>query len=201
MFKRRCAIIARIKEFHKEQALHQAMLLFWKNGYEATSIPELLNVMGISRSSLYDTFTDKQTLYISALEHYKAIYSRKRDILDKATNVKDGIDRFFKIHISSAYDPRLPGGCFITNAAISLESSEDKQVNQLIKDSLSKLEQSFFTLLEKGKNSGEINRNVDIKALTSLLLNLNHSINVMAKAGKDKQEVEAMISFVIHTYL
>lgn len=81
--KREVLLIARTKEFDKNQALHEAMLLFWKKGYEAASIPDLLEVMGISRSSLYDTFSDKQTLYRDALEHYKKGVPISRLFLNK----------------------------------------------------------------------------------------------------------------------
>lgn len=86
--------MARIREFNEDQALHQAMLLFWKKGYEATSIPDLLQVMGISRSSLYDTFSDKQTLYIAALEHYKKVSFNRQVILEQASSVRAGIQQF-----------------------------------------------------------------------------------------------------------
>lgn len=189
-------LIARTKEFNRDQALHKAMLLFWKKGYEATSIPDLLQVMGLSRSSLYDTFSDKRALYIDALEHYKKISFNKREILERASSVKEGIQQFFERHIASAYDTSHPGGCFVTNAAIMMDTP-DEQLNQLVITSFIKLEQSFYELLERGQQSGEIDKNTDIKALACLLLNLNHSINVMVKVDKDEQTIKQMIDLVI----
>lgn len=176
--------------------LHQAMLLFWKKGFEATSIPDLLQVMGISRSSLYDTFSDKQALYIAALEHYKNVSFNKRVILERASNVRVGIRQFFEHHIASAYDTSLPGGCFVTNVAITLESPDEK-LNELIKTSFLNLEHAFYELLEKGQQSGEIDKTTDVKALSYLLLNLHHSINVMARVGQDQQRALDMINLVI----
>ncbi|WP_339187141.1 TetR/AcrR family transcriptional regulator [Paenibacillus sp. FSL R5-0490] len=189
-------LIARTKEFDKNQALHEAMLLFWKKGYEAASIPDLLEVMGISRSSLYDTFSDKQTLYRDALEHYKKGSSNKQTILEQASNVREGILQFFEYHIASAYDTSLPGGCFVTNTATTLESP-DEQVNVLIQTSFSELEQAFCELLEKGQQSGEIDKTTDIKTLSYLLLNLHQSINIMAKTGQNPERAKEMLSFVI----
>jgi TetR/AcrR family transcriptional repressor of nem operon len=189
-------LIARTKEFNENQALHQAMLLFWKKGYEATSIPELLQVMGISRSSLYDTFSDKQALYVAALEHYKKVSLNRQFILERAPSVKAGIQQFFEEHITSAYDTSLPGGCFVTNAATTLESRDEK-INELIKTSFLNLEQAFCELLENGLQSGEIDTTTDVKAWSYLLLNLHQSINIMAKAGQDQQRAKEMISFVI----
>lgn len=188
--------MARTREFNEDQALHQAMLLFWKKGYEATSIPDLLQVMGISRSSLYDTFSDKQTLYIAALEHYKKVSFNRQVILERASSVRAGIQQFFEQHITSAYDTSLPGGCFVTNAATTLESRDEK-INEMIKTSFLNLEQAFCELLEKGRQSGELDKTTDVKAWSYLLLNLHQSINIMAKADQDQQRAKEMISFVI----
>ncbi|WP_235206654.1 TetR/AcrR family transcriptional regulator [Paenibacillus tyrfis] len=192
---REVLLIARTKEFNEDQALHQAMLLFWKKGYEATSIPDLLQVMGISRSSLYDTFSDKQALYIAALEHYKKVSLNKRVILERASSVRAGLRQYFEHHIATAYDTSLPGGCFVTNAATTLESPDEK-LNELIKTSFSNLEQAFSELLEKGRQSGEIDKTTDIKALSYLLLNLHQSINVMVKVDPDQQRAKDMIKIV-----
>lgn len=190
--------VARTKEFIVDEVLHKAMLLFWEKGYEATSIPELLQATGLSRSSLYDTFSDKRALYIATLEHYKKISTDKREILKRASNAKQGIKDYFQRHIESAYDKTHPSGCFVTNAAIMM-NSPDQQLNELVKTSFISLEQSFFELLERGQQAGEIDKNADIKALACLLLNLNHSINVMAKIDNNEQAIRHMIDTVINT--
>lgn len=188
--------IAREKEFDRDKALHQAMLVFWRKGYKATNVPDLLQAMELSRSSLYNTFGDKRTLYISALEHYKKNRSYKLDILNRASSAREGIKQYFEQHISSMYDPNCLMGCFVTNTAVIMEKT-DEELNQLIKASFTNLEQSFYKLLERGQQSGEIAKTTDIKSLACLLLNLNHSINIMAKVNIDKEKIEQMINVVI----
>jgi len=81
--------IGRSKEFDKVDVLHKAMLVFWEKGYETTSIPDLLEAMKISRSSLYETFVDKETLYVEALRHYKKTrFSGKDSRREKSTPTK-----------------------------------------------------------------------------------------------------------------
>ncbi|CAN7486653.1 TetR/AcrR family transcriptional regulator [Paenibacillus sp. LjRoot153] len=189
--------MGRSKEFDKERVLHKAMLVFWEKGYEATSIPELLEAMGLSRSSLYETFVDKQTLYVEAIQHYKKIRQSKRNLLKNATSVKVGIRQYFDHHISSAFDDDdLPKGCLITNATLGLDSP-DEQLHQLIRDGFEGLEQSFFELLSKGQQTGEIDPKKDIQVFAHLLLNLNHSINVVSKVKRDKKMINNMMNTVI----
>ena len=63
--------MARSKEFDEEHALALAMDLFWRQGYENTSLADLIQEMGIARQSLYDTFGDKRTLYLKAMAFYR----------------------------------------------------------------------------------------------------------------------------------
>ena len=63
--------MARTREFDREEALDRAMHVFWDKGYEATSLSDLLDAMGIARQSLYDTFGDKHALFLEALDRYE----------------------------------------------------------------------------------------------------------------------------------
>src|SRR5271156_3598485 len=63
--------MARPKEFDRELAVRQAMLVFWSKGYAATSTDDLLQAMKIGRQSMYDTFGDKRHLYVEAIERYQ----------------------------------------------------------------------------------------------------------------------------------
>jgi len=70
--------MGRSREFDEEVALHKAMELFWEQGYEKTSMGDLVNHMGIHRKSLYDTFGDKHTLYLKAIDCYKEYIQEKK---------------------------------------------------------------------------------------------------------------------------
>nr|WP_237691006.1 TetR/AcrR family transcriptional regulator [Paenibacillus caui] len=172
------------------------MLVFWEKGYDAASIPDLLESMGLSRSSLYETFGDKQTLYRETIQHYKQAGRKKRSLLANPLSVKTGIRQFFAQHIASAFDEALPNGCLVTNAAIFPDSS-DPQIHQLVQDSFEELEQSFYELLSRGQQTGEIDPKKDIKVLAHLLLHLNHSINVVSKVKRDKKVISDMVDAVV----
>ncbi len=69
--------MARHKEFDQDEALQKAMEAFWARGYEATSMQDLVEHMGINRQSLYDTFGDKHSLFLKALDRYHEVETRK----------------------------------------------------------------------------------------------------------------------------
>jgi TetR/AcrR family transcriptional repressor of nem operon len=176
--------------------LHQAMLVFWEKGYAATSMPDLLEAMGLSRSSLYETFGDKETLYVEAIQHYKKRSQAKRSLLANAASAKEGIRQYFEMHIASAFDRELPKGCLITNATAGLESP-DEPMRQLMRDGMDELEQIFYDVLKKGQGTGEIGPDKDIRTLSHLLLNLNHGINVVSKVRTDPGPTSDMMNAVI----
>ena len=94
--------MARPREFDEERALRGAMHLFWKKGFDAASIPDLLNATGLSRSSLYHTFGYKQSLFDSAIRLYlRENTARGIGALRDADTLKSGLTRFFGAQIDS----------------------------------------------------------------------------------------------------
>lgn len=184
--------MARPKQFDRGQALVKAMYTFWEKGYAATSVPDLLQSMGISRSSLYETFTDKHSLFVEALEHYEKTGEQRFNLLEQASSAKDGLQQFFAHHISMALDSESPGGCFVTNSAISFDLM-DQKMRQVISDSFERLNQALLDLLEKAKKSGEIAPDRDLHSLVSLFQSIIHGINVMAKVNKDRKPFDALV--------
>ncbi|WP_322906019.1 TetR/AcrR family transcriptional regulator [Paenibacillus campi] len=188
--------MGRTKEFDYEQVLHAATLVFWQKGYEATSMAELLQAMNISRSSMYETFIDKENLYMQSIEHYKRLGEDKRSCLHHATSAKQGIRHYFKKHIDGAFNPSSPRGCLITNAIAALDAP-DEQIRQIVQQRFEDLGAAFYRLLQQGQASGEIAAERDIRTFAYLLLNLNHGINIAAKVDTDRTHAEQMVDSVI----
>ena len=102
--------MARSKEFNEEEALDKAMEIFWKQGYEKTSIQDLVDQMGIHRRSLYDTFGDKHSLFVQTLERYESLIAAqiRNQITEEMTTV-ESIRKIFELAVYS--DNASPKGC------------------------------------------------------------------------------------------
>src|SRR5919205_4395394 len=95
------AIMARTKQFDRHAALDQAMELFWKRGYHATSIQDLVDRLGVNRQSLYDTFGGKDQLFQAALERYRELQGiPMRRCLEREGPVREVLREFFEIAIA-----------------------------------------------------------------------------------------------------
>jgi len=177
--------LGRSISFNKEHALDKAMYLFWEKGYDATYISDLIETMGISRSTLYDSFGDKDELYKLVLERYKNYGHRKRNLLFSGINTKESLKSFFYQHIEKCYSDDIPKSCIITNSSL-LIGHIDSSIEEILLNNFNELEKVFKQVIEKGKNNGEISQKANSELVAYSLLSLNHSINLMSKYKKEK---------------
>jgi TetR/AcrR family transcriptional repressor of nem operon len=171
--------VARSKEFDRDVALERALQLFWRKGYEATSLGELLEVMGIARQSLYNTFGDKHALFIEALARYSERGSHGvHDCLAAAPSVRRAFrDLFEAIVAQTSREQRL--GCMAINAAVEL-APHDPAVAKLIAARQRALEETFFRALERGRAAGELAPAKDTRGLARFLVGALQGLRVAA---------------------
>ena len=178
--------MARTKEFEPARALTRAMDLFWRRGYEATSVHDLLEEMGIGRGSMYDTFGDKRALFLAALDRFEETrVSRADEILEGSASAVEGIRRLFETTIEGlvSYEPRR--GCLMANTAVEL-APHDEQVAGRISRYVRRSEDAFERALVRGRATGEIPADKDPKALARFLVSTLHGVRVLARAGVDR---------------
>jgi TetR/AcrR family transcriptional repressor of nem operon len=182
--------VARTKEFEPEKALTRAMDLFWRRGYEATSVHDLLEEMGIGRGSMYDTFGDKRALFLAALDRFEETrVSRADEILEGSASAVEGIRRLFETTIEGlvSYEPRR--GCLLANTAVEL-APHDEQIARRISCYVRRTEDAFERALVRGRATGEIPADKDPKALARFLVSILHGVRVLARAGVDRDVLD-----------
>lgn len=191
--------MARPREFDREEVLQKALYTFWEKGYEATTLPDLLESMGINRSSFYNTFRDKQTLFREVMSlYYQQTAIKRLAILQKSNSAKQGLREYFNHNIDVAVAAYNPGGCLLTNTATNLKTI-DEEVAQSIVQGVERLEQAVYNLLEKGQRSGEIPSDKDIKAIARLMIAASYGLNIAARVTPSREVLEDMVKAAIST--
>lgn len=166
------------------------MQVFWEKGYEAASLSDLTKGMRISRSSLYETFGDKQALFEEAMHCYRSqIASQRIAILKNAKSAREGIRRYFESMSDVCGSPGIPGGCFFTNAAAALNSRDEKTA-AVIQRGTAALEEAFMELFLRGCRTGEISEKKDVRALARLFLVVTYGLNVLSKVERCREKFE-----------
>lgn len=183
--------MGRSKEFDTDKALIQAMELFWSNGYEKTSIQDLLDVTGIHRKSLYDTFGDKHELYMEAVKRYQQIVERNiKKQLIQGSSIKEIIKNLFYMIIDN--ERFRKHGCLFVNMAVELSACDDEAKTRSI-EHYKNIETLFYELLLQGQETGEIGANKDATMLAQYFLNSWTGIRVLGKTLNDRKVFENII--------
>lgn len=144
------------KQFDRDETLEKAMQAFWAHGYEATSMQELVDCTGVNRGSLYATYGDKRSLFLSALRVYDEEKRRKLLAdLEAAYAPRDAIRNLFLAFTANVSERGGNRGCFLTNTALEL-APHDKEVGRIVAHAQKEIEVFFVRMIEKGKAAGEI---------------------------------------------
>jgi TetR/AcrR family transcriptional repressor of nem operon len=191
--------MARTREFDRTTALRKAVQVFWSRGFDSTNLPELLEAMGLSKSSLYETFGDKEKLFEEAIDLYaKEIAFSKIEKLLSASSVKVGFQAFFTEQIRCCTDRNYPGGCFMANTATSLDNMPPALAKK-IRKSVENSHSLFLAQIQKGQEAGEIPREKDASALASAVIGTSMGITVMARVNKqDLRTLEQMAETMLN---
>jgi TetR/AcrR family transcriptional regulator, transcriptional repressor for nem operon len=178
--------MARTKDFDESEILDKAVRLFWHKGYNGTSMQELVDHLGISRSSLYDTYVDKHTLYVKALEHYQNNSGTQMcDIITNAPSAREAIQKLLEMITFNLLKDKQHKGCFMVNAEVEV-APHDTEVKNIVCNNERQIEEAFHRAIQRGQDSGEITSKQDAKALTRFFLNTVKGIRVSAKTTTDK---------------
>lgn len=189
--------MARTKDFDQEEVLGKAVCLFWHKGYNGTSMQELVDHLGISRSSLYDTFVDKHTLYLKALEYYQNTSTGKMcDIVSHAKTAKQAIKSLLELVTSDISNQQQAKGCFLVNAEVEV-ASHDAEVKEIICKNEQLIESAFFKAIRKGQEDGEIANDKDARGLARFILNVVKGIRVSAKSTDDPKFFDDIIAITL----
>ncbi|WDF62426.1 TetR/AcrR family transcriptional regulator [Flavobacterium sp. KACC 22763] len=189
--------MARTKEFNEDQALDKAIEIFWHKGYNGTSAQDLVNHLGLSRSSLYDTFGDKQKLFVKSLKRYqKQNLDSLNELFENAENIKTALTDIFKQAVIESLQDRITKGCFMVNSAVEL-AMHDPEIAKIVHDNQKVVEDIFCNAVKKGQDLGQISYRQDARSLARFIFNNYSGIRVLARAGeKDKQVYDDILKSI-----
>jgi TetR/AcrR family transcriptional regulator, transcriptional repressor for nem operon len=189
--------MARHKEFDRDEALHKAMEVFWARGYEAASIQDLVEHMGINRQSLYDTFGDKHALYLQALDRYREVEGRRLfELLERSGSVKKALRQLFQGVVEGAFCDGQRRGCFIGNAMSEL-AGRCKATAAKTRSNMAAAEAALYRALLRGKRAGEIKDARDLRAVARFLYSSLQGLQLMAKATQDRKTLEDVVKVTL----
>lgn len=183
--------MARKKEFKQEFVINRAMQVFWKQGYEMTSIQDLVDVMGIGRGSIYDSFKDKHNLYLLALEQYLNTAKERHYSFFGTMPFKESIRNLLNFKIGLVSETQVDIGCFVVNSTIEL-APHDKEVAKYISDFYDWRENDLALRVEEAQKRGEVAPHKNSIAIARSINNTILGLKVMSRSAGSQRSNEVL---------
>ncbi|MFC9977478.1 TetR/AcrR family transcriptional regulator [Spirillospora sp. NPDC127200] len=192
--------MARPRQFDEQDAVTRATDLFWRRGYNATSVRDLGAELALTPSSLYRTFTDKHTLFLRALDHYRATESAEAEQrLDAADRpVRQVLRDWLLWLVACPSDDEAGRGCFVVNTATELGTA-DASVRRRTEAAFEVTRQALRSLLDEGRRRGELPPDLDIDAAVELLFTTVLGLRVRERAGHDPARLATAIDAAVRS--
>jgi len=176
------------------------MLLFWRNGYEATSMQSLEQATGLKRTSLYHAFGNKRALFNKALHlYFETVLAKFLDVIEAAPTAKMAVQAALDETIALHFTPSHPGGCMIVLALAESEQHDD-ETRAVLKSALVKLRDGLAKRLKRAAAEGELGGDTNRGALADQVVAVITGIIVMARAGFSQERLKAVAKLTVQDF-
>lgn len=183
----------RPRAFDRETALSQAMRVFWLKGYEATSISDLKDAMGIGSPSLYAAFGSKEALFAEAIRHYVDTFGRQAWIRFRtAGTVREAVEAYLFTSAAALTGSLCdaPRGCMVTLSSVGDEGHAE--LGALVRAERAAFLQNIKGRLADAISKGEVSASTDIHALARYVQAVQSGMSILARDGASREELEAV---------
>jgi TetR/AcrR family transcriptional repressor of nem operon len=189
--------LARPREFDEIAVLDAAVQCFWAKGFEATSVRDLADEMGMTGASLYNAFGDKRALYRRALDHYVAgSFGERAHRIESTLPPRAAIGAFFEEIIARSLNDKQRKGCMLVNSALEL-APHDSEFQKVVAGVLLEVEMFFRRLVQAGQRDGSVARSQPANDLARLLLGVLLGIRVLARTRPERALLEGLVRPVL----
>ncbi len=174
------------------------MHVFWAQGYASTSTRALLQAMGLSRSSLYQTFGTKEQLFLACLAHYRrSLTHNLRQRLAEAPGGLAFLETLFTDAAMQAETPAVQQGCLVFNSVVELGSAETPPAGAA-RESLNHIAVVFTEALEQAQREGDVDPNADAESLGLYLAGSMSGLRMLLKSGAPRKQTTVVAQTIIN---
>ena len=187
----------RPRAFDRNEALDRAMLLFWRRGYEATSISDLTEAMRITPPSLYAAFGDKKRLFLESVDRYQAGPGSfaQRALRDEPT-AERAMRRLLLDTIDFFFEKNNPRGCMVVLAATNCTTESSDILDELAARRHA-AERVIRNRVAAGRDAGELVGNTNVDALAGMIVTTLYGLSIKARDGASRPSLRKVVDQVM----
>lgn len=190
--------MARPVEFEYNDVLNNAMEQFWREGFEASSVQKLLDVTGINRGTLYNSFGDKDTFFKACMDHYNKLIAKD---LDASLNKADlapwaAIEKYFDLAVLSVSNKQRAMGCLLVNSLCE-SINYNKDIQKIVRNSFAVVRKALLKRLKDAEKDGKLKKGVTADFAVEALMNTLYGLRVNSRDGKAAKPLAELVQFTL----
>ena len=188
----------RPRSFDREAALDRAMDVFWRKGFEATSIHDLTEAMGINPPSLYAAFGDKERLFLEAVEKYQAMHGGKCPYAEEPT-AKAAIEKLLVYSANEMTKSCNPRGCMMAMSAATCTSSSE-EMRSALQERRAVSRERIKERIDRGMQEGDVPPSIDAAALADFYAAVISGMSLQARDGASRKSLLATVETAMRAW-
>ena len=191
--------MARPAEFDRQDVLEKAMNVFWRTGYSATSINDLVNATNLKPGSLYGAFQSKRDLFLEVIDTYAhRSLERVSNRLSESDAPLENIESFFERFANDLVNDEIGQGCLLVNTMLEL-ATEDDDVRSRVSNYLDQVELCFKNTLTEAQTLGQLDKSKDPEVLATFLMTTIWGLRVLSSKRPDRNAFAKVIQQTLST--
>jgi AcrR family transcriptional regulator len=188
----------RPRSFDREAALESALEVFWRNGFEGTSLNDLTHAMGINPPSLYAAFGDKERLFLECVERYQARHGGACPYADEPT-ARGAIGKLLAYMATELTKPCNPRGCMMVMAAATCSASSE-EMQSALQERRSSSRTRIKERIERGMKEGDVPAGIDAGALADFYAAVMTGMSLQARDGATRKSLLATVDTAMRAW-
>lgn len=178
--------------FKETEFLDKMMDLFWKKGYHNVSTQDMLEYANLSRSSMYNTFRDKRTVFVRSFARYQELQlATFENLANEFESAKKAFEAILQFATNKSLTDSESRGCFQVSTATEL-AAHDEEIAEMINEHRRKMVSIFSSIVQRGIDSGELSSELDPDMIGNFIMTVVNGAHVEAKSVKDIKVYDAI---------
>jgi AcrR family transcriptional regulator len=191
--------IGRPREFDFDKALDQALQVFWRNGYEGSSIADLTEAMGINPPSLYAAFGNKEGLFRKVIDRYVERYGCFWEVARTAPTAREMVEHLLRASADFLTEEHNPRGCLFVRGAMACSEAAEKIRDELVARRATG-EVMMRERLERAIATGEIAPELDPADYARYIMTVLEGMSVQAAGGASRVDLHKVADMTLRTW-